>query len=473
MTPMFLGKIRKTVDSFGMIAPGDMVVAGVSGGSDSMALLFALWDLREFYPGMEVIVSHVNHGLRGAESDEDAEFVREAARRLGFPFECVRVDTEGFRKKRGLSLEDAARELRYGFFNDVLMKRSARRIATAHTLNDQAETVIMRFMRGSGSQGLAGIRPSVGNIIRPLINVTKREAVEYLRSKEESWREDSTNSSDEFLRNRVRNELIPLLESYNPAVEQVLSRAAAVSAAEADFISAETEKRFGKIARAVAGGVLGDTEKLLREPPAIRFSVMRKSVLAVKGNLNSVSAKHLFSIDEVLRSGEPSAEVNLPGGVVFHAGHGVFFFTREEKFREFPPTEIKTHGTRKVSRDLEVTVELTDDASLWGAADVGYFAPGKVGFPVTLRSFSEGDRFVPLGMKGAKKLKDFFIDEKIPRFLRKKVPVFETRDGIIWVGGLRMDDRFKADETKAPWLRISIRGSSRKLLGLAKSSPAS
>ena len=470
---MFLAKIRKTVDSFGMIAPGDVIVAGVSGGPDSMALLFALWDLREFYPGTDVIVSHVNHGLRGAESDEDAEFVREAAQRLSFPFECVRVDTEGFRKKRGLSLEDAARELRYGFFNDVLTKHSAQKIATAHTLNDQAETVIMRLIRGSGSQGLAGIRPLVGNIIRPLINVTKYEAMEYLQSKGEPWREDSTNSSDEFLRNRVRNELIPLLESYNPAVEQVLSRVAAVCAAEADFISAEAEKRFRGIARVVAGGVLGDTEKLLREPPAIRFSVMRKSILAVKGDLNSVSAKHLFSIDEVLRSSEPSAEINLPGGVVFHAGHGVFFFTREERFREFPQTEIKNHGTHRISRDLEVAIELTDDASLWGAADVGHFAPEKVGFPVTLRSFSEGDRFVPLGMKGVKKLKDFFIDEKIPRFLRKKVPVFETRDGIIWLGGLRMDNRFKADETKGPWLRIIIRGSSQKLLDLAKSLRAS
>ncbi len=363
---MFLGKIRKTVDSFGMIAPGDVIVAGVSGGSDSMALLFALRDLREFYPGTDVIVSHVNHGLRGGESDEDAEFVRETARRLGFPFECVRVDTEGFRKKRGLSLEDAARELRYGFFNDILTKHSAQRIATAHTLNDQAETVIMRLIRGSGSQGLAGIRPLSGHIIRPLINVTKHEVVDYLRLRGESWREDSTNSSDEFLRNRVRNELIPLLESYNPAVEQVLSRVAAVCGAEADFISDEAEKRFRKIARVVAGGVLGDTEKLLREPPAIRFSVMRKSVLAVKGDLNSVSAKHFFSIDEVLHSGEPSAEVNLPGEVIFHAGHGVFFFTREEKFREFPPTEIKTHGTHRISRDLEVTVELTGDASFLG-----------------------------------------------------------------------------------------------------------
>ena len=468
---MFLGKVKKTVDSFGMLSPGDVIVAGVSGGSDSMALLFALCDLRELYPDIDVIVSHVNHGLRGAESDEDAEYVREAAGRLNFSFECVRVDTEGFRKKRGLSLEDAARELRYDFFNDILAKRSAQRIATAHTLNDQAETVIMRLIRGSGSQGLAGIRPSVGNIIRPLINVTKLEAREYLQSKGVSWREDSTNSSNEFLRNRIRNELIPLLESYNPAIEQVLSRVAAVCAAEADFISAEAERKFNKLARVVDEGVLGDTEKLLREPPAIRFSVMRKSILAVKGDLNSVSAKHLFSMDEVMRSGESSAEVNLPGGVVFHTGHGVFFFTREDELREFPPTEIKNHGTHRVSRDLEVTVELTDDSSLWGAPDVGYFSLEKVGFPIALRSFSEGDRFVPLGMRGAKKLKDFFIDEKIPRFLRKKVPVFETRDGIIWVGGLRTDNRFKADRMKGPWLRIRVCGSSQKLLDLAVKSP--
>ena len=468
---MFLGKVKKTVDSFGMLSPGDVIVAGVSGGSDSMALLFALCDLRELYPDIDVIVSHVNHGLRGAESDEDAEYVREAAGRLNLSFECVRVDTEGFRKKRGLSLEDAARELRYDFFNDILAKRSAQRIATAHTLNDQAETVIMRLIRGSGSQGLAGIRPSVGNIIRPLINVTKLEAREYLQSKGVSWREDSTNSSNEFLRNRIRNELIPLLESYNPAIEQVLSRVAAVCAAEADFISAEAERKFKELARVVDEGVLGDTEKLLREPPAIRFSVMRKSILAVKGDLNSVSAKHLFSIDEVVRSGESSAEVNLPGGVVFHTGHGVFFFTREDELRKFPPTEIKNHGTHRVSRDLEVTVELTDDFSLWGAPDVGYFSPEKVGFPIALRSFSEGDRFVPLGMRGAKKLKDFFIDEKIPRFLRKKVPVFETRDGIIWVGGLRTDNRFKADRMKGPWLRIRVCGSSQKLLDLAVKSP--
>ena len=240
---MFLGKVRETVDSFGMLCPGEKVVAGVSGGSDSVALIFVLGELRRFYPGIDIVVCHVNHGLRGRESDQDERFVRDMAFRLGFMFECRRVDTEDFRNRNRLSLEDAGRKLRYEVFSEVMEGTSARRIATAHTLNDQAETVLMRFLRGSGARGLSGISPSDGSLIRPLINVTKDEARRWLESKGVVWREDSSNELNQFLRNRIRNELLPVLETYNPAVQRVLSRTAAVSAAEADFISREAEKK--------------------------------------------------------------------------------------------------------------------------------------------------------------------------------------------------------------------------------------
>ena len=464
---MFLRKIKKTIDSFAMLASGEKIVAGASGGSDSMALLIALDELREWYPDINVIVSHVNHGLRGRESDTDAEFVREAAENLGFAFECVRVDTEAFRKSRGLSLEDAARRLRYDFFKDIAAKRSAQKIATAHTLNDQAETVIMRLIRGSASQGLSGIRPLSGNLIRPLINVTKDEARSYLHSKGVSWREDSSNSSERFLRNRVRKELIPMLEKFNPSVQRVLSRAAAVYAEEADFISDQAERKFKILFHKVAGGVFGRAKDLLDEPPAIRFSLMRKSILALKLNLDSISSKHLFSIDEALKSKKSSAEFDLPGGIIFYSGYGNFFFARKDEFQNSLRGLIEGCGSSRISEDLEITAELTSDLSLWEKPNVGYFPPEKVDFPIKIRSFIEGDRFVPLGMSGTKKLKNFFIDEKIPKFIRKKVPVFETRNGIIWLGGLRTDERFKADQKKAPWLRIDIRGSLTDLLDLA------
>ncbi len=464
---MFLNKVRATIDSFGMLRPGEKIVAGVSGGSDSVALLFVLNELKPFYPGTDVVVCHINHGLRGRESDQDEQFVRDIASRLGFTFEYRRVDTQGFRKRNRLSLEDAARKLRYEIFSEVMKETSVQKIATAHTLDDQAETVLMRFLRGSGAQGLSGIKPSDKNLIRPLINVTKEEARQWLDSKGVAWREDSSNESNEFLRNRIRNELLPTLRTYNPAIERVLCRTAAVSAAQADFISQEAEKRMKTIVKFVAGGILGRTEALLLEPPAIRFSIMRKSIFAVKGDLYSISAGHLFSIDELIRSDRSSGEINLPGGIVFSSAYGFFFFARRQSFSPFL-TEINGYGSTKVTEDLEVSVELTSDRSLWGRWDLGYFSSQKIRFPLSVRSFSDGDRFVPLGMRGQKKLKDFFIDEKVPRFIRKKVPVFETRDGIIWVGGLRTDERFKADSSITPWLRITISGSLRELLCFTK-----
>ena len=466
---MLLSKARKTIDAHGMFVPGEKVVAAVSGGSDSMALLHVLEEMGELR--LETVVAHLNHGLRGEESDADAEHARDAAGRLGLVFECRSADAEAFRKSRGLSPEDAARRLRYGFFRDVLEKHSASRIATGHTMNDQAETVVMRLLRGSGSLGLSGIRPVAGEVVRPLIDATREEAREYLRSRGVAWREDSTNSSRRFTRNRIRNELLPALETYNPAVREVLSRTAAVCSMESDFVEAEAERRFEGLVSRVAGGIFGKTRDVLSQPAAIRFSVMRKAVCELKGDLLGVSSRHLFAVEEALGSAGSSAEVDLPGEVVFRSGHGVFFLARGPESAGSVSALVEGPGRVGISRDAEVEVEVTDDDSLWGDPFAAYFPPERVSFPVAVRSFEDGDRFVPLGMKGRKKLKDFFVDEKIPRFMRKKVPLFETREGIVWVGGLRPDERFRAEKGKGPWLRMKISGPFREMLDLVREKP--
>ena len=466
---MLLSKARKTIDAHGMFVPGEKVVAAVSGGSDSMALLHVLKEISELR--LDVVVAHLNHGLRGEESDADAGHAGDAAGRLGLVFECRSADAEAFAKSRKLSPEDAARKLRYGFFRDVLEKHSASRIATGHTMNDQAETVVMRLLRGGGSRGLSGIRPVAGEVVRPLINATKEEAREYLRSREIAWREDSTNSSPRFTRNRIRNELLPALETYNPAVREVLSRAAAVCSMESDFVEAEAERRFEGLVSRVGGGIFGKTRDILSEPAAVRFAVMRKAVSELKGDLLDVSSKHFFAVEEALGSAGPSAEVDFPGGVVFRSGHGVFFLARGEESGGSFSARVEGPGRVGISRDVEVEVEVTDDDSLWGNPCAAYFPPEKISFPVVARSFEDGDRFVPLGMKGQKKLKDFFIDEKIPRFMRKKVPLFETGEGIIWVGGMRTDDRFRAEKGSGPWIRMRISGAFREMLGLVREKP--
>lgn len=459
---MLLNKARKTVNSLGMFVPGEKIVAGVSGGADSMALLCVLREL-----GANVVVSHFNHRLRGDESSADAEHVRKATERYGLVFEYAEADTEAFRKKEGLSTEDAARKLRYDFFNDVVKKHSAARVATGHTLNDQAETVIMRLLRGSGSLGLSGIRPSRGDVIRPLINVTRDEVKEYLRSRGVEWREDSTNISDRFLRNRIRNELVPLLETYNPDTQRVLSRLATVCSVESDFIRSEAARRFESVVSSGPGCFFGKAADLASQPDALRLSIMRKAVSDLKGNLLGISSKHIFAAEELLKSSGPATSIDLPGGIVFCRGHGVFLFARAEGFFSPVSAQVEGPGRFNTSGDMEIEVAFTDDISFWGSRDTGYFPPEKVSFPISARSFRDGDRFVPLGMRKSKKLKDFFIDEKIPKFVRRKIPIFETRDGIIWIGGLRQDERFRADRTKGPWLRIRVSGVFRELVGLA------
>ncbi len=197
-----LARVKKTLKKYKMLTQGEKVILGVSGGADSIAMLYALNELVDY--GLELIVAHLNHGIRGDEAKGDAEFVKETAKSLRLTFVYGEVDTLSFKEESQLSLEDAARTLRYKFFDQVLNKHYATKIATAHTLDDQAETVLMRLLRGSGSRGLSGIPPVSNSIVRPLIDTSRSEIEEYLRSKGVEWVEDSTNESPEFLRNRIR-----------------------------------------------------------------------------------------------------------------------------------------------------------------------------------------------------------------------------------------------------------------------------
>ncbi|NIP31821.1 MAG: tRNA lysidine(34) synthetase TilS [Candidatus Dadabacteria bacterium] len=453
---MILNKLRKTIKNFDLLHPKDVLIIGVSGGSDSVGLLYLLDELIEF--DLRIIVAHVNHGLRGKDSDDDQKYVGKIAERLGFEFETTKVDTISHKNKFKLSLEDAARELRYKFFNHLCKKYSGNKIVTAHTLNDQAETVLMRLIRGSATLGLSAISPSDGKLIRPLINITKNEVVEYLRSKKVKWREDVTNISSDFLRNRIRNELIPILENYNPSIQETLSRSAIISGIEYEYLNNQVNSKFEDLISKVSLGFIGTTDKLMNEPLAIRFGIIRACISKIKGDLKKLSAKHLFLIDEVLNSPESSGEVDLPEKIVFCKGHGFFYIGKREKIDKEYHFKISEMGSFRYSDDLEIEIDITNELENFGDKNIAYFSVDKIGFPIEICSYQEGDKFVPLGMKGYKKLKDFYIDEKIPRFLRKKIPVFKTGHKVFWLGGMRVDDRFKTDVASKNYLKIKISG---------------
>ena len=434
----------------------DKVVIGVSGGSDSIALLHILNNIEELE--LQIIVAHVNHKLRDEESDNDAKFVREITEDLNFDYEYKEVDTLGYKEKNKLSLEDAARKLRYEFFDQVLDKHSANRIATAHTLDDQAETVLIRLLRGSGSLGLSAIRPVNNNLVRPLLNIRKAELREYLENQNISWREDSSNQSNKFIRNRIRNELLPLMEDIKLGAKDVIARSAEIASIDSAYVTLQIEKIYDSVISESSFGLKGSVPNYIKLPIAIRLGLLRKVIEKFKGDLSSIYSNHFFSIDNLIMSHEPSGQIDLPNNLVISKGYELFCISDSNELEKEYKLNINELGNWKLSDDLEIEIEFSNDTSLWGNESVAYLSMKRVGFPIKIRSYKDGDRFMPLGMNNLKKVKDFFIDEKIPKFLRKKVPVFQSGNNIIWLGGLRIDERFKADPEDDEFLRIKISG---------------
>ncbi len=446
--------ISKTIDEYGMFNPGDKVIVGVSGGSDSVCLLHLLYSLKKYR--LKLIVAHLNHGLRDRESDRDEKFVEETALKFGLKYIGERCDTESFKNQENLSTEDAARRLRYRFFDNSLKITGADKIATAHNLEDQAETVLMRMLRGSGSSGLSGIPPVNGNIVRPLISISSSEIKKYLKSQKIKWIEDSSNSSKIFLRNKIRHELIPELSKYNPKIVEVLSRTSNLLRLESDFLNHHTQKAFKSVFVKKHFGYIAKIDKYSHLHKAIRLSVLRMCIEKIKGDLISISTVQILNLDDQINSVKASSEVLLPGKLLFSKGYKVFSISGNELNKSGFNHEVKEYGKYSYRNGFKLLLEQSSDQSMWLDENTGHFSLKKVSFPLNIRNVKPGDKFKPLGSKGFKKIKDFFIDEKVPRFLRKTVPIVECKEGIIWVGGFRIDDRFKVDKREKNFLRIRL-----------------
>jgi tRNA(Ile)-lysidine synthase len=437
-----------------MLIQSEKVILGVSGGADSIAMLYALNELIDY--GLELIVAHLNHGIRGDEAKGDAEFVKETAKSLRLTFVYGEVDTLSFKEESQLSLEDAARTLRYKFFNQVMNKHYATKIATAHTLDDQAETVLMRLLRGSGSRGLSGIPPVSNSIVRPLIDTSRSEIEEYLRSKGVEWVEDSTNESPEFLRNRIRQDLLVELESYNPQIKETLSRTAEILRSEEEFIRREALKHFDDIFNPNKSELIGDLKHYRSVEKPLRFSLLRLTIEKLNSGLKNISSIHIISADDFLLSETASGEVELPQGTVIVKGYDTFLVTRKSELELEFSYSIQSPGKWSFP-EFSVSIEyIKTDELDENDESVAYFDPETVSFPIEVRNFKPGDRFSPLGMTTSKKLQDYFTDIKLPKFLRSKVPIFISKDEIMWLGGMRLDNRFKVTDKKKEVLMIKL-----------------
>ena len=486
-----LVKVGQSVKENDLLARGDPVVLGVSGGPDSVGLLYLL---RGIGLDLRLHIAHLNHLIRGAEAEEDARFVARLAEELGLPATIEARDVPAAQKRLGGSLEEAARRERYAFLEEVAEKVSAKKIALGHTADDQVETILQHILKGTGLRGLRGmlsrrpLRPGSGLfVIRPLLGIWHQEIEEFLGEQCITFRRDRTNVERSFLRNRLRHELLPLLEAdYNKGIKEALLRLGQGAQLAYDFLTQkvlEVEEK-GLICRTSNVGHRTsdvDISLLLDLHPAVasefirevagRLSVKQKPVRASAGlgsKLRDFSITHFKEIMRLAR-GETGKVMHLPGGVRVVKEYGQLRFeaaeTGESERADFAEVEelIRVPGRTEIADfGLEFEVEATRKEdfedflkrkSRWQeAVDMAC-----VSVPLRVRYRRSGDRFWPLGARGEKKLKEFFINQKVPRRLRDRIPLVVSGERVVWVVGYRIDERVKVTETTQDILSVSVR----------------
>ena len=445
-------QLRDYVARFRLLKPGDRVGVAVSGGPDSVALLRGLLELR---PELGIVLSivHFNHRLRGEESDADEQFVRELAGANGLDIRVSEADTRRVAREKELSLEAAARELRYAFFGRLIQEGHVDKVATAHTLDDQAETVLLRVVRGTGTSGLSGIHPRlvVGakgpewkGIVRPLLGVRRGEIEAYLNEIQQPWRTDSSNAETIFTRNRLRQELLPHIASdFNPEIVEALSNLAEIARVEDDFWSAETAAAFVQVHR----NQRVEIAELLKLHPALQRRLIRLAAMQAGTSLDFHHSERILN-----QLGKARAQVELPNGfrAVLEAG-GLRFEGAEPQakpcgysYRLSIPGEVEV--AELGLRIAAVVITEREDGSRYN--DEPRLAFNRLPAELLLRNWQPGDRFRPAHTRTAKKVKELLQERHLPGREKALWPVALAGEEIVWVRGFAVGSSFAARQGK-------------------------
>jgi tRNA(Ile)-lysidine synthase len=419
------------------------VLVGVSGGRDSVALLDILIKL-----GYRCTVAHCNFHLRGEESDRDEKFVQQLSFNLNIPYYSVDFDTVNYAKQKNISIEMAARELRYSWFTSLAKKINAQAIAIAHHADDNVETLLMHLVRGTGLKGLTGISPKNGLIVRPLLCCTRNEINEYIKNNNLSFIEDSTNQSVDFQRNKIRLQVIPLLEEINPSVKKVLSESIERFSEINTFYENAIEKIKKQLLTVDNDQLKINIDLLCKQasPKTILFEILHpygfneSIVQDIEKHLHDESGKIFYSSTHYLIKDRNYLIISNK----IKKNETTFFITENDSEISFPIhlsiTRKKKEQNFVISKDNRI---IQIDASL-------------IQYPLTLRRWTNGDTFFPFGMNRQKKLSDFFIDQKLNLKQKAETWLLLSQNQIVWVVGLRLDNRFKITESTQEVLEIKM-----------------
>ncbi len=461
---MQLEKVRNFILDNRLISKGDTVIVAVSGGPDSLCLLHLLYRMSAEFD-LKLVTAHLNHCLR-PEAEQEAKAVEKISSEWSLPFETRAVDIRRFKKEHGVSEEEAGRLARYRFLFEMAGKYGASRIALGHQLDDQAETVLLNIIRGTGVDGLAGILPLRTwrgiKLVRPLLCLTRSEIESYCQSNALHPSIDSSNLETDYTRNKLRLELIPRLESqFNPRIREALSRLASLAAADRSFLQGLAKEKLAKIARSGRKHIVLMRNELLSLSPALKSRVVR---LALKRlvSLKKIDSRHIDQVLILAETGTTGQSISLPGGIAVRLEYDRLVLLgeagREPAALEAVPLNVP--GTTCLPGGTVIKAKIIDRKNLkWAPSPFrAYLDYDSIPLgTLTVRSRRPGDRFHPHGASGRKKLKDFFIDRKVPSYRRDSVPLVTVGDEILWVAGLRIAHPYRVTEKTERVLQLEYR----------------
>lgn len=444
-------RFLKTIRRHKLIEKGDTIIVGASGGPDSQFLIYMLESIKKEID-FDIVLAHLNH-LHRKEAANDENLVRDTAQSLDLKFFSEAKSMDELAKKEKISSEDAGRRLRYDFFNRLAEKFPSSKIAVAHNKDDQAETILMRIIRGTGLDGLKAMDYRSGNIIRPILDVKKKDILKYLDNKKIPYAIDHTNFEADYTRNKIRLEVIPVLEKINPKFIDQAFRLSDLAKDDLIIIDDTIGQIFDKICDESSKTIKFNKAEFEKLKKPYQNRLLRLAIDKLKGSIKDISKDN---IDEFLSlTGLDNGKEIIKDDLRFRKSYDYYILEeageiKNESVYDLYAEDVIDFDGKIIKSSIINSKTYTRDRSK------AYFDYDKLKFPLKVRTRRNGDKFIPLGSKSPKKLKDFFIDQKIDRLERDKVPIILSDDKIIWLTNLRMGEEFKVTDLTSKILQIEV-----------------
>ncbi|MGQ9844885.1 MAG: tRNA lysidine(34) synthetase TilS [Caldisericia bacterium] len=447
-------KIKNFISNNSLITENDRILVGLSGGPDSIFLLYFL--INNFKN--KIVIAHINHKLRGTDSDLDEKFVRKVSQKLKIPLYVKREDVKKLSRENKKSIEECGREVRFSFFKKILKVENLTKIALGHNFDDNIETIILNFIKGSGTKGLTGISEKINNIVHPIINIKKSDILNYLNANKIEYRTDKTNFEDEFLRNKIRNYLIPIIEKeFNKNFKEKVVSLSNILKYEDNLIENIIENLERDVLIFNDDFTLIELNKFKNLDLAIKRRLIRKviSYLTEKESLREYSLEHIDKVIS-LENKKTGSKIELPKGIIAIKDKDKIIFERKNTTIEDFYIEITSLGSYK-EIGMKIDLFLVEKVSFDQDPFISFFDYDKIDFPLKIRKPKFGEKFKPLGLNNYKKLQDFFVDSKIPKDIRWNLPILlDKKNDILWLIGLRISEAYKVTDLTKRVICIKI-----------------